>query len=549
MKITQVVKECREQGLDFEFYPTTDLIINAVKDNMKFKNINSILDIGAGNGQTLNKLAEYMNTRGEVAHRSKYAFEINPMLKALLSKDIAILGDDFLENSLQDKKVDAIFCNPPFSNYAVWLEKIIMEAGIGVVYLVLPRRWRTDKDEHFVNQIKSRKIELNSLGFFDFSADSKAERVARAEVEVIYLSIKHNSLDWFEVEFNNRFIDIGKTNNKWETHKKEQEILKETLTDELTTGNYLECLISLFEVERSKFNDMLTSLLNMDTKLVGFLEIDSKKTYTLIKENLNYLEMKYWDEILNRFKPITSRLIEERKKSLLSKINERSLNFNLANIYNVTEMIITEAGKNIEEQAVDFWSGFLSDINCKKYKSNEFVVEQNNWQSVKSGKARTQSHYNEITEPIKLNYRLIGYFYQFVEKEDYHWNTGLTYNGRAYLQDIMVIAQTLGFDCSNNDGLLEKDNWRSGIANEIKCRYKGIDTILASIKGFKNNNLHIKFNTNFTDKLNVIVGKSKGWLHSVNDVVEEFGIKQDEAIEYFNTNVSSIEYRPSFLLT
>ena len=60
--------------MDSEFYPTTDEIIQAIKPHLSGR---KVLDIGAGNGATLEKL-----TSGENEQRwTRYAIEKNPKTK------------------------------------------------------------------------------------------------------------------------------------------------------------------------------------------------------------------------------------------------------------------------------------------------------------------------------------------------------------------------------------------------------------------------------------------------------------------------------------
>src|SRR5262245_45255648 len=59
--ILKLVEEIKNEDQDFEFYPTTDAIIAALKRDMKAvdcKGRGSVLDIGAGNGKVLRSLKE-----------------------------------------------------------------------------------------------------------------------------------------------------------------------------------------------------------------------------------------------------------------------------------------------------------------------------------------------------------------------------------------------------------------------------------------------------------------------------------------------------------
>ena len=41
----------------------------------------------------------------------------------------------------------------------------------------------------------------------------------------------------------------------------------------------------------------------------------------------------------------------------------------------------------------------------------------------------------------------------------------------------------------------------------------------------------MKFNQDFLTKMNVIKGKLEGWLHDKNDVMQEFNVKEAEAVQ------------------
>ena len=133
-----IAKELKSSNEDFEYYPTTDEIIFCVqKDiNQQLAGFNnsvdsySLLDCGAGDGRVLTKLKKW----------SLYAIEKSKKLLNLLPKDIYIVGTDFHQTTLIDKKTDIIYCNCPYSEFQTWSTKIINEANAKHVYLVIPQR-------------------------------------------------------------------------------------------------------------------------------------------------------------------------------------------------------------------------------------------------------------------------------------------------------------------------------------------------------------------------------------------------------------------------
>ncbi len=136
----------KDNNQDFEFYPTTDEILNSIISDMKeteksnnhhmkyFREIDSVLDIGAGDGRVLDAI-------GNVFGLKKRGIEKSSLLKEKWDKSILPIGSDFNEVTLIDKKSGIIFCNPPYKEYVNWTCKILEEGNFEFLYLVIPKRW------------------------------------------------------------------------------------------------------------------------------------------------------------------------------------------------------------------------------------------------------------------------------------------------------------------------------------------------------------------------------------------------------------------------
>ena len=158
MTVNQLVKEQHIHGEETEFYPTTKEQVEVIARWLATNSntTSSILDIGCGNGSFFEKLDNtvYFKTYeyGDRNYHSnlikgykKYGIEKSYVLAEQLPEDVVLLGSDFNTNTLIDKKVDCIFCNPPYSEYEAWAEKIIREGNADRIVLVVPTRWKSNE--------------------------------------------------------------------------------------------------------------------------------------------------------------------------------------------------------------------------------------------------------------------------------------------------------------------------------------------------------------------------------------------------------------------
>jgi hypothetical protein len=109
-----LVSVLKDAAQDFEFYPTTQEIIDRLVADLAYlreekfthyANVESVLDIGAGSGKVLCAL------RDQAQLRSLYAIEKSSVLCEQMDADIFIVGTEFQEQSLVSKQVDLTFCN------------------------------------------------------------------------------------------------------------------------------------------------------------------------------------------------------------------------------------------------------------------------------------------------------------------------------------------------------------------------------------------------------------------------------------------------------
>jgi hypothetical protein len=138
--------------------------------------VDSVLDVGTGDGRVFDSLHGENN---DIEIRRRYGIEIaKTQADDLINRNIFIIGRDFFKTSLLDKEYSVIFSNPPYSRFVEWAEKLFTEANFGIMYLVLPVRWK----ERLSERCGIELYDVKNIGEFDFL---DAERAARARVNLI----------------------------------------------------------------------------------------------------------------------------------------------------------------------------------------------------------------------------------------------------------------------------------------------------------------------------------------------------------------------------
>jgi len=265
MKTTQIINKLKENDQDFEWYPTDSAIVQIIAKDLKHKDEKgfSLLDIGAGNGNIFKLLKDH-----DCEPVKKYAIEKSSILTSQMEPNVFIIGTDFDHQTLIDKKIDVIFCNPPYSKYEEWVVKIIEESFCDIIYLVIPDRWKDN--ERIQKALKSRKANAHKIGSFDF-LDSQY-RKARAKVDILSIKISDSyynretcKVDPFDLWFDKNFkIDINKEDSYDHLKSKSENIQSQIIKGQ----NLIERLVELYNNDMAKLIDNYKSLEKMDCELL-----------------------------------------------------------------------------------------------------------------------------------------------------------------------------------------------------------------------------------------------------------------------------------------
>ena len=483
----KIISQLKEQNQDFEFYPTTKTMIQTIYDHIATSDIYhyAVLDIGAGNGNFFNKMEDcFYEDKKEDRNffHQKYAIEKSKILIDNMESDIIVVGTDFFQQTLIDKKVDIIFSNPPYSVYEEWTAKIIKEGNFTeCVFLIIPERWQKSQ---LINEIlELRNLKADIIGNFDFL---DGERAARAKVDIVKISHKpfrmNEKSDPFKVWFNDNFKIKASSEKRYfcdDISEKKNEVKNQLVNSQ----NIIETLTSLYDKDMEKLYNNYRSLANLDSDLLEELGVSIPNTQDALEQKIKNYKHIYWQELFNKLDKITSRLTNFSRSMLLSTLRKQvSIDFNADNIYAVVIWTIKNANKYFDSQLKEVYLK-LTEINyVKKYKSNQRTWEKDNWK-YKAGEENT--HYS-------LEYRIVT---RSSDPDD-------------FISDVKTIANNLGF--SN----------------------------IGDVKTFQNKNIHFRFEKEFIKALNIEAGRLFGWLKSPEEASKEMDISHNDANKYFKKNIA-----------
>ena len=543
-----LIEELKEKKEDFEWYPTTDEMLRCVSRSIigrLDKYHISILDIGAGNGSALNKLQNFLQQKkrrdddSSLYKVEKFAIEKSQTLISNMNNDIFILGTDFMQQTLIDKDVDIIFCNPPYSEFEIWMKKILTESNAELNYFVVPTRWKNNKEIEEI--IEQRNMRVDNLGVFTFE---KAERQARAVVDILCIKkSKKDGTSAFEVWFKNTFKINAEKDKVYESDfidKKEKEI-KQTL---VKGQNLIEQLEELYKNDMQKLLNNYKSLENLDYDLFKELAIDINSLKKSLEEKIKGLKRLYWNELFNNLTAITDRLTSKSRKDMLDILQENTcIDYTSENAYAIVLWAIKNANLYIDNQMVYIYKELTDIDNISGYKSNKHYIDDN-FKSYGKGNDKYGWERNNKNQELrkgknayKLDYRLVHHIGNTFGYYGYD-NNKLSSNASTFIEDVITIGKTLGFDVKDSDKHCINGSWTSGKKYTF---YTKTNEIFMEIRVYLKGTIHYKFNQDFMKKFNLEVGRLLGWLKDYKQASQELDIPIALTMKYFNNSIQKIQ--------
>lgn len=508
----------KDAGEDFEWYPTTDRMIEVVTRHID-TTAESIMDIGAGDGRVLTKLGACFENSPLL-----YAIEKSSVLMQSWPENIVPVGTDLFEQNLSALPCDYLFCNPPYSEFELWA-RIIIEAGYArKAFLVIPQRWK--ENEAIALALKARGATarvIHSDNFHD------AQRQARAVVDVVEISYPMQGREyrrydkpsdpfdrWFDENIST--FEAEEPEREYEAERRDLAKIREhrTITD----------LVEAYAEEYARMEKNYRAIFELDYQLLKELGVSKANVREGIKKKMAGLKSKYWTVLFERLDAVTDRLSTGTKKKFTERLVGRiAVAFTTANAYAVVLWAIKNANLYFEQQAVQLYKDLSTFEGAMAYKSNQRTWKQDDWRyRFRDDDERSRSsHYG-------LELRIVVNRYGGVSSENWDHPGGLARSCHELLADVLAVFYNLGFRSYSPRSLDRR--WISGEKQEWATTS---GKPLFQVRAFRNGNLHFKFAQDAMRALNVEAGRLLGWLRAPDDVVSELGYTKAEAEKFFHS--------------
>jgi hypothetical protein len=535
---TDILRAVQAAGEDHEWYPTTDRMIDVVAARIR-KTLDadcyrsrrgepwcgSILDVGAGDGRVLVKLAAAFGDQPTL-----YAIEKSTVLVQAQPENVVPVGTDLFEQNLTCLRTDVIFCNPPYSDFERWVEVIVSTGYAARAYLVIPRRWKDSTT--IANAMTARKATATVIHSDDFL---DGERRARAVVDIVEVKFpcketygfrgeSHEPLDPFDAWFDANVKTFDAEADLASPANDVRDVTKNHKTDSI--GG----LVAAFDEEYARMQANYEAIFKLDHAILKELGVSKDKVREGLKARAAGLKVKYWKLCFDRLETITKRLSTATKKRFLEKLTgQTSVAFTVNNAIAVVLWSIKHANRYYDEQVVTLFKDLSTFDGVLNYKSNQRTWDRSAWRYMRSNnaaeRARGPSHYG-------LDYRIVLEGSRGIDVGYSGRVDGLRAAGRELIADLTAVFYNLGFALAGDSTPASDRHWSPGQA-VVFALPDG--SPLFRVKAFLNGNLHLQVKPDAIKALNVEAARLLRWISSPADVVTEMGYSAEEAERYFGS--------------
>lgn len=520
-----LIKKLKENGQDFEWYPTTREMLKIIADDIdistdRYQTSSKILDIGAGNGSALNIITEILD---EKIHFKKYAIEKSKILCEQMPDDIFIVGTDFHAQTLVDKKVNVVFCNPPYSEYVDWMIKIIKEAYCQAIYFVVPGRWSDNKE--ISDAISARDGKIKILRTMDFK--NSEFRQSRAKIDIVKITIggmRYRSgcyKDPFKLWFDESFkFDIAKDEFCGDGDKKG---INHDATALINKSDLIESSVRLYQKDLDHLLKNYRSLESIDPDLLEELEVNLASLCEALKMKITGLKTVHWKELFSSLRSITDSLTSKSRGLLLdTMMDNMNVDFTQNNIYTIVIWVLKNANKYFDKQLTEVYKTITSKDAIKLYKSNTRIITDD-----------FRFSRNKISN-YKLDYRIIHDGFRVLVDYSPRYEHGLSKTATDFLKDIFAVAGNLGYRVIEKP---EDFKWESRKLITFHYMEDGKEEIFATVRAYLKGTLHFKFNQKFMRAWNIEAARILGWIKDPEHASREMDENVNDIKQFFGKNL------------
>jgi hypothetical protein len=550
VSVTQKVKILQQNGEDFEFYPTTDEILEAFSADLyrqarqrgtyhggtdgfihndrcynakEHKDedlvaVASLLDVGAGDGRVFNAIKD---PRPGFRFRivGKYGIEkARAQSDDLIRKGVFIIGRDFFDTTLIDKRFAVIFSNPPYSIYEEWTLRLLRDAGFAVMYLVLPVRWEANKE--IGRELKNYSHEV--LGEYDFA---QGDRAARARVTLIRITHKDRTegsaskppdpfVRWIEENIG-RFEETEETKDAGRFDEEERWL-------KTKAENTVDELVEQYNYEMQTLIEGFQAIGKLPERVIKSIGLNKASIIEIIRQNIEDLKTRFWAIAFNRLEPIKQRLTADTRRKLAEEMYQfKMLDFSADNIYSIIVWVIENFNKYTNEQIVAVFNALTEPDYIKAYKSNRHW-DKATWRYGGTGKnPYSGSDGKGKPERYILDYRFVARSQH--DERGYHGSYSI-------IDDLIVVLRSLGATIDNFQKIYPEAH---GERQEIDMYYREKTQTAFACRFYQNGNVHVKMNQELMMRFNIEVARILGWVRGPQDIQDEFEVSEEAAAEYW----------------